>query len=134
MYRCEDCGELFDIPKEIAEGHGAPLPYREYISVCPACESVNFEEYKMSDSVRRTDVLLSILKVMRCINEFCLGRKGVPAPITNARKELRQLFSLCAEDDVINVSPCELDELPKLITTNDVYNLYSRVTGRIADE
>lgn len=134
MYRCESCGEYFQTPKEIPESHGAPLPYREWLSVCPSCEGEDFAEYKMSDSVRRTDVIRGIANIMRYINEFCLGRKGIPLPVQNAKEELLRLFRECAGDDVISVSSAETDRLAAVLTVSDAYALYGDIAGRIEDE
>lgn len=51
MYRCEDCGEIFDFPKIIYENHGEfwGMPAYEKWAVCPNCHDNNFDEYYSDD-------------------------------------------------------------------------------------
>ena len=47
MYKCNECGEIFDEPKEVQEGRGEfwGMPAYETMYYCPYCESEDFEEY-----------------------------------------------------------------------------------------
>ena len=44
MYKCLDCGCVFDEPKKIIENHGLDNPPYENMEICPACSSSNFRE------------------------------------------------------------------------------------------
>lgn len=45
MYKCNNCGETFDIPEELIETHGLDGPPYEHWDVCPFCISENIDEY-----------------------------------------------------------------------------------------
>lgn len=47
MYKCNDCGEVFDEPKYVQESRGEfwGAPCSETMAYCPHCESEDFEEY-----------------------------------------------------------------------------------------
>lgn len=50
MYKCSDCGKIFEEPrrvKEYSEAWGRPV-YEEWF-VCPVCESTDFDEYSEDD-------------------------------------------------------------------------------------
>lgn len=47
-FRCRDCGEVFDTPKEWVETHGLDYGPYERWSGCPACGGA-FEEYYGED-------------------------------------------------------------------------------------
>jgi len=47
MWKCEDCGYIFDEPKIIYERHPYGMGYAtEEFAVCPHCKSTSFVEYK----------------------------------------------------------------------------------------
>lgn len=37
MYKCKDCGEVFDEPHHVVERHGFDDGYAEHFYVCPNC-------------------------------------------------------------------------------------------------
>ena len=37
MFRCADCGEMFEIPKKYTETHGLETPPYEIFYGCPRC-------------------------------------------------------------------------------------------------
>ena len=47
MFRCYDCGELFDDPKYVDEYRGEywGTPAYERMAYCPCCGSEDFDEY-----------------------------------------------------------------------------------------
>lgn len=48
MYKCKDCGRIFDEPKLIEDcvGYYGEAPYTEYWDGCPYCESADIAEYR----------------------------------------------------------------------------------------
>lgn len=47
MYRCNDCGHIFDSPSEVRESRGefwGMLAF-ETMYYCPYCDSEDFDEY-----------------------------------------------------------------------------------------
>jgi len=42
MYKCSDCGAVFEYPEEAVETHGLDTPPYERIEVCPGCFSTDF--------------------------------------------------------------------------------------------
>lgn len=44
MFKCPDCGHIFDIPHEYEERHGFTHGPFEKWSVCPACGQSGYEE------------------------------------------------------------------------------------------
>lgn len=49
MYRCNNCGEIFEEPKAIYERHGLEYPPFEKIYVCPECGVDDMEEVDEDD-------------------------------------------------------------------------------------
>lgn len=41
MFLCSGCGEFFEIPKTVFDGHGFTLPPFEKWELCPYCSSSN---------------------------------------------------------------------------------------------
>ena len=44
MYKCPDCGEIFEEPKVVKEFHGLQGPYHELFAYCPFCDGDAFYE------------------------------------------------------------------------------------------
>ena len=56
MWKCEECGYIFDEPKIIYERHPYGMGYAtEEFAVCPCCKSTSFEEYReeTDDDIQR---------------------------------------------------------------------------------
>ena len=53
LYRCNDCGAIFENPKEWIEYHNVGGLrdgwYKEPMSGCPVCYSGDFDEYREED-------------------------------------------------------------------------------------
>ena len=48
MYKCNDCGRLFEVPDSYEESRGEfwGVPCTETMYMCPYCERDDFEEYE----------------------------------------------------------------------------------------
>jgi hypothetical protein len=42
MYFCDNCGTLFETPKQATEHHGLKSPPYETLSVCPGCGQADY--------------------------------------------------------------------------------------------
>lgn len=51
MLICKECGKIFDAPKTYEECMGEfwGFPAYETFSICPFCDSEDFEEYREGD-------------------------------------------------------------------------------------
>lgn len=51
MYRCNDCGAIFDDPQAVEEDRGEfwEMPCTETMYYCPCCESEDFDVYDPDD-------------------------------------------------------------------------------------
>lgn len=57
MLRCDECGEIFDVPKTIEEYRGEfwGMPSYERIACCPHCGSLEIDEYRDADDEEGQD-------------------------------------------------------------------------------
>lgn len=58
MFKCNECGYVFDEPKEFYEGHGFDSGPQEKWSVCPRCKESGFEEIEEVTCSRCGEVIL----------------------------------------------------------------------------
>lgn len=45
MYKCNECGCVFEDPKVVVETHGFKFPPYEKFSVCPRCGDGDYDSY-----------------------------------------------------------------------------------------
>lgn len=57
MYKCNDCGAIFDEPKEVQECMGEfwGAPAYDTFTYCPHCGSDDFEEYDEDEEDEEDD-------------------------------------------------------------------------------
>ncbi len=55
IYKCNECGRLFDTPNHYFETHGLDTPPYEEIFACPYCDSFSYEETDVCDVCGKTD-------------------------------------------------------------------------------
>lgn len=92
-YKCRDCGSVFDLneAKEIIERHGLDTPPYEHISVCPNCESEDFDEM-VSCSKCGAEALID-----ETIEGLC--PECVENIVDNYKNDVLKCYCLCADDD-----------------------------------
>lgn len=115
MYRCTDCGKIFEDFKEYKEKHGLKSPPFESIAVCPFCGSTAVQPIKVKHC-RCCGARLKDDGREYC-SEACHAR-GMKMWIMEIRRKRRWL------QNPINIILNELEQYNKIHSTTYTYGQY----------
>lgn len=123
MYKCLDCGHVFETPDEFRENHGDPGKGYESFGVCPECGSDDYEEVKQCSECGEwfsTDELYScgccedcLQDLMTVDNFLDFATTGTDCGTDVDFMEdfiLREIFHVNGHDPVLTCSSIEFKE------------------------
>ena len=118
MYRCEDCGLLFETPHTVAEVLSKLLPPFERIAVCPDCKGTNFSEHnpnipKITVAERLLEALADLHRYQNALKELYgedCGNKELDEAVGNITELILEMFPFTdAKTDKLIYSVCSFD-------------------------
>lgn len=66
MYKCRECGEYFDEPREWVETHGFGHGPFESWSACPHCDSCDYDDAYQVEAEEALDLEFELEEVSAC--------------------------------------------------------------------